>query len=223
MWFLSEPFYLWGGALYDAYPRLPHLFSMTRRIVMTTSNKTAAAAKLDAQLIAERKEQSESERRIAEAAEKRARKAARKPQPKKVEKRRKTHFATLFQLKACQTLIHGSEKAAKAMAGFIAERAESLKADVVVVPAQVTESSTAAKALFEAGIYPPSMKDKFPQWSADPNFEAEEPEKKVSKSNRGNNGGGRKSGYVQPGTGKSANPYKGMTTAQAKEAAAKRK
>ncbi len=188
---------------------------------MTTSKtKTAAVAKLDAQLIAERVD-AEAQRRIAAAAEKRARKAARKPQVKKAPVR-KTHFATRFQLKACQTLVHGGEKAAKAMAGFIAERAESLKAEIVVVPAQVTESSMAAKALFEAGIYPPSMKDKFPQWSADPKFEAEEPEKKVSKNNRGNNGGGRKSsGYVRPGTGKSANPYAGMTTAQAKEAVAK--
>ena len=198
---------------------------------MTTKTNTTAREALDAQLVAERKAQAatgdSAKARIAKAQAKRDRKANRKSQQKKQE-RRPTHFATRYQKRACQVLVHGSAKAVSEMAKFIAERAQQRGAEVVVVPAQVLENEAAQAALKDAGIWPPKS-GSYPQWSADPNFTAEEPERKApKKGKRDGNGGGngqrpRKSGYVQPGTGRTKNPFAGMSTAEAKEALAKGK
>ncbi|MEC9291539.1 MAG: hypothetical protein VX730_03970 [Pseudomonadota bacterium] len=195
---------------------------------MTTKTNTTAREALDAQLVAERKAQAaignSAEARIAKAQAKRDRQANRKPQQKKQE-RRPTHFATRYQKRACQVLVHGSAKAVSEMAKFIAERAQQRGAEVVVVPAQVLENEAAQAALKDAGIWPPKS-GSYPQWSADPNFTAEEPERKAPKKGKRDGNGQRpqrKSGYVQPGTGRTKNPYAGMSTAEAKEALAKGK
>jgi len=146
--------------------------------------------------------------------------AAETQKPKKPKVKLSQHFATRYQSNECRNLVFGDAGAVEAAARAISEKAASRGANVVVVPAQAANDTNVQNALAAAGLNCPSS-GVLPKWSADPNWTAQAPRKPKNTGKRnGSRGNGnrpqKKQGYVQPGTGKSVNPYAGMPTWVAK-------
>ncbi|MDE0723832.1 MAG: hypothetical protein OSB62_03940 [Alphaproteobacteria bacterium] len=162
--------------------------------------------------------------RQAEAKAKSEEQSKPKPQPARKPKAQgpKKYWATNEDQFNCKGVIWGDFPAKRAeQAAVIAKAAIAEGAKIIVMPKNMNDVAEAAMA--EAGVKSAGVGGDL-VWECHRNWEAQNPFQKKGGKRGGENRPQRKpSGYVQPGTGRSANRFAGMTPAQAKEALAKGK